>query len=152
MPNAPSNQPQSADELLMQLRYLQNLYAQQYENLENSIATYTMTNTSLLRNIELLEKSKSVEGSRIMISGEGGAYVPAKIEKIDRIMTYVGGGYMIEKSVAEAIEFLKSNSKTAEELLNRMLSDKKRLESELVDIEYKIGAMQYQASQGSERR
>ena len=152
MSNAPSNQPQNADELLMQLRYLQNLYMQQYENLENSIATYTMTNTSLLRNMELLEKSKSVEGSCILISGEGGAYVPAKIEKIDKIMTYVGGGYMIEKSVGEAIEFLKSNSKKGEEMLNRMLSDKKRLESELVDIEYRIGAMQYQASQGSERR
>ncbi len=152
MANSAQNQPQDANELLMQLRYLQNLYAQQYEGLENSIATYTMTSTSLLRNIELLEKAASVENSKIMISGEGGAYVPAKIEKISNVMTYVGGGYMVEKSIDGAIEFLRANSKKGEELLNRMLSDKRRLESELMDIEYKIGAIQYQASQGSGQR
>ena len=151
MVNAPKN-PQNANEVLMQLRYLQNLYVQQYESLENNIATYTMSNTSLLRNIELLEKAKSVEESRIMISGEGGAYVPAKIEKVDKIMTYVGGGYLVEKALPDAIEFLKSNSKKGEEILKRMLSDKKRLETELVDIDYKIGVIQYQAAQESQGR
>ncbi len=152
MTSAVTDQPQDANEILMQLRYLQNLYAQQYESLENSIATYTMTNTSILRNIELLEKAGSVEGSQIMISGEGGAYVPAKIEKISKIMTYIGGGYLVEKSISDAIDFLKSNNKKGEELLNRMLSDKKRLESELMDIEYKLGAIQYQAAQESGQR
>ena len=70
MPDSQPNQAQDSNEILMQLRYLQELYGQQYENLENNIATYTMANTSLQRNISLLEKSKSVEGSNVMIGGE----------------------------------------------------------------------------------
>lgn len=147
MANSPTNQNQDPNEILMQLRYLQSLYGQQYENLENNIATYTLTNTSLMRNIELLEKSKSVENSSIMISGEGGAYIPAKISKVDKVMTYIGGGYMVDKSIDEALEFLRANSKKGEEILNKMLAEKKRVESELMDIEYKIGALQYQVSQ-----
>lgn len=149
MSNSTPNQSQDANEILMQLRYMQSLYGQQYENLENNIATYTMTNTSLQRNIELLEKSKSMENSHIMISGEGGAYVPAKIEKVNSVLTYVGGGYLIETTVDQSLEFLRANSKKGEEILNKILAEKKKVEKELVDIDLKLNALQYQMqSQG----
>jgi prefoldin alpha subunit len=137
-------QPRNANEIIMQLRYLQGLYNQQYENLENNIATYTLANTSLQRNIELLQKSDSMAGSEIMISGEGGAYLPAKLSKSESVLTYVGGGYMIENNKDKALGFLSENLRRGEEMLNRLISEKQKVEKDLIDIQYKLNALQYQ--------
>src|SRR5271154_4969880 len=134
----PDNQKFDAKEIMMQLRYLQNIYGQQYEAIENDVATYTIANTSLQRNIDLLQNAASLENSNIIISGEGGAYVPAKISKMDKVMTYVGAGYLVEKSITEASEFLRANQKKSEEFLNRLMSDKQRIERELMDISFKM--------------
>lgn len=151
MPEPQPKKTQDLNEIFMQLRYLQGLYGQQYENLENNIATYNLANSSLQRNIEMLEKSKSMEGSNIMIGGEGGAYMSAKVSKTDRIITYVGGGYMVEKSVEEALSFLRENEKRGVEMLSKLLSEKKQIEKDLLDVQYKMNSLQYQqqaAAQG----
>jgi prefoldin alpha subunit len=133
-----------AEEIMMQLRYLQNIYAQEYENIENNIATYTLTNAAINRNIELLEKSKEIEGARMMIGGEGGAYVPAAISKIENVLTYVGAGYMIEKPVEKALEFLRENGKRGDEILSKLNAEKRKIEQNLIDIQYKSSALQSQ--------
>ncbi|MHB1830713.1 MAG: prefoldin subunit alpha [Candidatus Micrarchaeaceae archaeon] len=143
MPDSQENQ--DMNEIVMQLKYLQNLYSQQYENLENNIATYTMTNTSVQRNLELLEKSKLVEGKNIMVSGEAGAYIPAKIAKVDQVLTYIGGGYLIENTVEKAIDFLKENRKRGEDILSRLIAEKLKVEKDLIDIQYRLNAVQYQS-------
>jgi prefoldin alpha subunit len=143
----PDDQKIDANEIMMQLRYLQNVYSQHYEALENDVATYTIANTSLQRNIDLLENAVTLENSNIIISGEGGAYIPAKISKVDSVMTYVGAGYLVEKSVAESSEFLRKNQKKSEEFLNRLMSDKQRIERELMDISFKLNALQAQEGQ-----
>lgn len=144
MADSQPNQNQDANEIMMQLRYLQSLYSQQYENLENNIATYTMANMSLQKNIDLLEKSKSVEGSTALVSGEGGAYIYAKVQKVSTVLTYVGAGYLIDNPPDKALSFLKENSKRGEETLSRLSAEKQKIEKELIDIQYKIGLLQYQ--------
>ncbi len=144
MPDSQPDQDQDSNEILMQLRYLQELYGQQYESLQNNIATYTMANTALQRNISLIERSKSVEGSSVMIGGESGAYIPAKVQKVDTVLTYVGGGYMVDKSTEKALVFLRENQKRGEELIGRLVAEKQKLERELIDVQYKIGLLQYQ--------
>ncbi len=131
-------------ELMMQLRYLQNIYSQQYESIENDIATYTIANTSLQRNLELLEGTGTIQNSNIIIGGEGGAYIQAKVDKVNTVLTYIGAGYMIEKSVEDATAFLRSNQRKSEEFLNRLLTEKQRLEAELMDISFKMNALQAQ--------
>ena len=151
MPEPQPKKTQDLNEIFMQLRYLQDLYGQQYENLENNIATYNLANSSLQRNIEMLERSKSMEGSNIMIGGEGGAYMSAKVGKADKIITYVGGGYMIEKSVEEALSFLRENEKRGIEMLSKLQAEKRQIEKELLDVQYKMNSLQYQqqaAAQG----
>ncbi len=144
MPASQPNTRQDMNEIFMQLRYLQDLYGQQYENLENNIATYNLANSSLQRNIEMLEKSKSMEGSNIMIGGEGGAYMSAKVGKADKVMTYVGGGYMVDKSLEDALKFLRENGKRGEAMLSKLLAEKQQIERELLDLQYKMNTLQYQ--------
>ncbi len=137
---------QDNDEVLMQLKYLHDMYTQQYANIENSIATYSLTSTSINKNIELIEKSNSIENSEAMIGGDGGAYITAKINKISSIMTYIGAGYLVEKDIEQALAFLRENQKSSTEVLNRLVNEKQRLEREIFDLEYKMGALQYQMS------
>ncbi len=144
---AESTNAPNANEVIAQLRYLQGLYGQQYENIQNSIASYSMSATALQRNMELLESYGSVQNSRIMLSGEGGVYIPGKIEKSETVLTYVGGGYLIEQQPQQALGFLRENQKKGEQLLSRMLSEKKKLEGDLMDIEYKLNALAYQEQQ-----
>ena len=146
----PDEQKFDAKEIMMQLRYLQNIYSQQYEAIENDIATYTIANTSLRRNLDLIERAGSVQNSNIIISGEGGAYIPAKIAKVDKVMTYVGAGYMVEKSVSDAAEFLKGNLNSSETFLNKLVADKQKIERELIDISFKMNALQTQQAQGQQ--
>lgn len=150
MPESQPNKKQDLNEIFMQLRYLQGLYGQQYENLENNIATYNLANSSLQRNIEMLDKSKSMEGSNIMIGGEGGAYMSAKVNKTDKVITYIGGGYMVEKSVEGALSFLRENEKRGMEALTKLQAEKKQVEKELLDVQYKMNSLQYQQQAGQQ--
>ncbi len=131
-------------ELLAQLSYLQSMYSQQYEAVQNDIASYTIANTALQKNIDLLQSAKALGGSDIMISGEGGAYMHAKLSGSDTVMTYVGAGYLVDMDSVSAVEFIRSNQKKSEQVLNRLMSDKKRLESELLDISFKLNALRAQ--------
>lgn len=140
-----------ANEMLMQLRYLNDLYTQQYEGLDNNIAACTMSNASLQRNIDLLEKSGSIEGSEIIIGGEAGAYIPARLGKVGSVMTYVGGGYLIETDVTKAVAFLKSNLAKGEETLGRLAAEKRKVERDLLEIRYRLNALEYGQAAGNEQ-
>lgn len=131
-------------ELAAQLRYLQDLYSQQYQALQDNIATFTIAQSSLQRNIELLEKAGSVEGQNILLDGEGGTYLNARLEKLDRVLVYVGAGYIIEKDLGSATSFLKDNAAKGEQLLNRLTSDRQKIEKELINIAVKLNALQQQ--------
>lgn len=135
-------QKMDPQEIMMQLKYLQNIYGQQYEALENDIATYTVANNSMQRNLDLLERSDLIQNSNIIISGEGGAYIPAKMGKMDYVITYVGAGYMVDMNVQDAAVFMRANQKKSEEFLNRLVSERQRVERELMDISFKMNQLQ----------
>lgn len=131
-------------ELMAQLRYLQDLYSQQYQALQDNIATFTIAQSALQRNIELLDNADSVEGKSILLDGEGGTYMNATLGKFGSVLVYVGAGYIIEESLADAKSFLKNNEAKGEQLLNRLVSDRQKVEKELIDISFKLNAVQQQ--------
>lgn len=132
----------AAAEAQAQLRYLQNIYSQQYEVIENEIATFGIAMGSVQRNIDLLEKKAKIENSNILINGEGGTYIEASIKSINKLIVYVGAGYLVEKGAEEAKDFLKGNEKKQEEALKRLIGDKQKIEKELVDISYKLSLLE----------
>ncbi len=133
----------SADEVLAQLRYLQTIYTQQYDVLANEMATFSLALGALQRNIEMLEKKAVLENSNVLMSGEGGAYIKAKIEKMEKALVYVGGGYLVEKDTEEAKQFLKDNYKKQEDTLKKLSTERTRIEKELVDIAYKLSVLEH---------
>ena len=78
---AQENKPTAA-EAQAQLRYLQNVYSQQYELIENEIATFAMAMGAIQKNMDMLESKERLSNSTILISGEGGAYIEASIKSV----------------------------------------------------------------------
>lgn len=133
-------------ELYAQLQYLQNLYGQQYEYVEENLASYTIANNSVRRSIELLGSMDDVKGSKVLVSPDAGLYMEASIGDVKSVITYIGAGYMIEKSIDDARSFMEENQKKGEEVLMKLVSDKQKLEKELLDINYRMGVLQQQLS------
>ena len=129
------------DALFNQLRYLQELYTQRYEVLESEIATYSMAINAVERNIQTLEGTAQLENTSILV-GESGMYLNAAVKKIEKIITYIGAGYLVEKSVDEAKDFMKVNSDKHKEGMKKLTAEKQKIEKELVSISYKLSELQ----------
>ncbi|MCL5008397.1 MAG: hypothetical protein M1156_00715 [Candidatus Marsarchaeota archaeon] len=54
----------------------------------------------------------------------------------------MGSGYLVEKSVLEAKEFIEANQKNQEVMLNKLDAERKKLQNELISIAYKMESMQ----------
>jgi prefoldin alpha subunit len=133
---------QTIAEAQAQLRYLQGLYSQQYQLLDNEIASFSLAMATLSRNIEMLENKDRLANSTILINGEGGAYIEASIKSLNKVLVYIGAGYLVEKGTEDAKDYLKGNSKKQEDTLKKLVSDKQKIEKELVDISYKLSALE----------
>lgn len=141
--NKPGENP-NLNDMYLQLRYLQNIYARQFEMLENEIATYTLTVGAVQRNMQVFDNIKKVESSKMLVSGEGGTYIEAEIKKVSKALTYVGAGYLVEKTLEGAKAFLKDNEKKQQDALKKLVAEKEKIEKELIGINYKLAAMEQQ--------
>lgn len=124
------------------LMYLQSLYSKQYEAVMNEIANIGMAQAALGRNMELLEHRDRLDNSKILVSGGGGTYIDASIKKIERVLAYVGAGYLVEKDAQGAMDLLKKSSEAGNEALKRLSADRRRLEKEITNIQFALESMQ----------
>ncbi len=124
------------------LFYLQSLYNQQYEALMNEITTMSIAQAALDRNLQLFEKRDTIKGTNILVSGEGGTYFEANVKDIKKVLTYVGAGYLVEKDIEQAKEFIGKNKEMSKGTLERLAGEKQKLESEIMRVQYAIEAMQ----------
>ena len=132
------------NEAISQLRYLQNIYSQQYELLESQISTYIISIDAILKGLDVLNNTAMISGSQILVNTGPGIYVEGKIGSTKNMLVYVGAGYIVEKSAEEAKIFIESNKQKQEEVLKKMTAEKSKIQSELLDILYKLEALQQQ--------
>ncbi len=125
-----------------QLRYVHNIYMQEYEALISTLSNYATTANAISRNIEFIERSESLEGKEMLLNLEGGAYMKVQPKDTSTFLTYVGSGYFTEKSREDARRFLAENMKKSNDIISKLNIQKERLESEILEAEYRIGALE----------
>ena len=131
------------EEALDRLTFMQNVYTQQYEAVMNELTTFSMAQAALRRNLFVLDSKDQVSGSNVLVNAEGGTYIQATVKDMKSVMTYIGAGYIIDKSVEEAKEYLNKSLETSDIQLKRLSEDKMKLENELVRIQYEIERLQH---------
>ena len=126
---------------LEQLKYMQGVYGQEYEALAANINSYVSLSAMMSRNIEFIENVERVKGSNMLLNLEAGTYIEVKASNTDKVFTYVGFGYVVEKSKDEAKAFLEENRKKTDEIVKKLTVDREKIETELMSIELKLNSM-----------
>ncbi len=135
-----------ANEIYMQLQYLQQVYSQQYEVLTQSIDNYTAMQTVLKGNIEIIDGSERIGSKGILVGTEGGMYISAETNAINSVITYIGAGYLVEQKLDDAKQFFENRIKKGDELLGKLVTQRQKIREELADINYRLSAIQAQGS------
>lgn len=124
-----------------ELAYLERLYGNQHALLSGAIEE------ALGELQEIGSASKSIENLSI-ISGRdsleaigGEIYIKARVDKSDTVLVGVGGGYLVEKESTIAISFLKSKSAQKNQLLDKMIANRKEIEKAITDLSERITKM-----------
>lgn len=137
-PKENKNGPQDIE----QLRYMQNVYAEQYELLGNEVTTLSMAINTVRKDVDLIENMDKVVNSEVLFNSQGNIYMTANVGKVSSVVVYVGANYLIEKNLDEAKGFLKENLEKQEAGLRKLVSERQKIEKELFDISYKLSSMQ----------
>ncbi len=127
---------------LEQLRYLQEVYAREYQTLLNEISNYLLVSNSFERNREILNNADKFKNSSILLNIEAGTFVKVNANDFKSVLVQVGAGYLVEKNVEEAKEFVGKNSERLQANLKQLGVQKQKVEKELLDLSYKIEGMQ----------
>ena len=130
------------EEEFNRLIYLQNVYGQQYEAISGELTTFSLAQGALQRSLDLLKRKDDIRNASVLLSAEGGTYIEATVRSIDRAITYVGAGYLVEKDVEGAKAYIAKNIESSEDMINRMMADRKKLSEELMKIQYSIEMLQ----------
>ena len=141
---AENSAPDSKENAYAQLRYLQSVYSQQYELLEEQIATYSISLDSVRKGVQFLDGTREASKSKTLVSLGGGAYAEASFPDIKSVLVYVGAGYLLEKGVDSAKSYIDEGRKKQEEMLRKLDTERRKLQGELINIAYKMEAMQQQ--------
>lgn len=124
-----------------QLRYMKDLYAQEYEAVLANMNNYIASSNTIARNMEFIEKLDWIKGKNMLLDLEAGTYIETRPGNVEKIFTYVGAGYMIEKSREDAKAFLAQNKKKTDDAVDKLNNDRERIEQQLVNIELKLNAI-----------
>lgn len=130
------------EEEFNRLVYLQNVYGQQYEAISGELTNFSLAQAALQRSLELLGRKDSVENSSVLLSLEGGSYIEAGVQSIEKVITYVGAGYLVEKDVDTAKAYIGRNVESSEDAIKRLMADRKKIADELMRVQYAIEMMQ----------
>ena len=129
------------EEDLEQLKYLYDAYTRQYEAIVGEISNYLMISAAYDRNLETLNKLDTIQNSNMLVSLEAGTFMQVDVKEVKTLITNVGAGYMVEKSVEEAKEFLSTNSIKIQQSVNALVSQRQKVEKEVLDLSFRLNAM-----------
>ncbi|MGI0100203.1 MAG: prefoldin subunit alpha [Candidatus Micrarchaeaceae archaeon] len=123
---------------LEELRYLQQLYQNQYALLGNSINAELGELQELNSAQRTLEGAGMLEGKDVLNPIGGGIYFQGRISDPKNVLVGVGAGYVVEMEVDPAKTYVAELIKKRTDGLNRLTKNRKELEAALVDISYNI--------------
>jgi prefoldin alpha subunit len=123
---------------LQSLQQYLNEYTQQAEVFTHQLQLIEEGRMEATAAIEALRDLSSAEDSRVLLQVGGGTSVRARVESPDRVLVNIGADVIVERTNAEAIEFLRDRITEMEASGKRVAETLDRIRSQMNEIARRI--------------
>jgi prefoldin alpha subunit len=123
---------------LEELRYMQQIYQNQYAILNNSMTMHVQEMQALSAAQKALENNDLMEGSEALTHTGAGIYMKAKIKDAGHVIVGIGGNYFVEKGIDDAKGYVSKLIEKKTEIINRLTKSRRDLQGAIIDASYKI--------------
>ena len=138
MMEAPQDGNLEYREEVAELSYFQQLYQGQYESISRSISTAMQTLGDMNGVRETLDKLDQAKGRNALSPIGTGTYLHSKVDETDSVVVGVGAGYLVEKNVDDAKQFISKLIERQTSTINGMLKSKDEIEAALVEVSMRL--------------
>ena len=121
-----------------ELRYMQQVYQNQYAAINNAMNMHLQEVQMLGAVQNTLENNDMMKGKEALMHVGASVYMKTEMRNVSMVVVSIGGGYLIEKGIAEAKAYVSGRLAKKNELLNSMAKSRKELQNTLIDISYKM--------------
>ena len=123
---------------LEEIRYMAQLYNDRYTALNAEIKELVADIGSLSNSKKTLEEFDFIKGRKILTPISNIMQIFSTAEASDKVLVSVGGGYILEKSIAEAQQFLDKMLDGKNRQLASMSKEKDTVENILLRLSYTL--------------
>ncbi|HUC38721.1 MAG TPA: prefoldin subunit alpha [Candidatus Acidoferrum sp.] len=129
------------EEEIYTLRYLQQLYQNQYTSIVNEMNRSMEYLNELNIAQKTIESTGELNGKGALIGLGAGMYITSSVKKINSILVGIGGGYVVEKSIDEAKQFTVARIERVTALFNRLVKSRNEVRNAAMDVSYRLDAL-----------
>ncbi|MCW6160483.1 MAG: prefoldin subunit alpha [Candidatus Micrarchaeales archaeon] len=147
-PSNPPKKPQpaaqsSSGEQLDELRYMHQIYQNQYASIASEISTRLDALKNFQNTQQTLENIDAVVNKNLLLGLGGGAYASGTITNQNSVVVNVGGGFLVEKDIDSAKGYVAKAIDNTTNAINQLTKDRRELERVLLEIAYRIEAISH---------
>lgn len=143
-PQKPQKQQQPAGNTIEELRYLQQLYQNQYVGIAQEI-NIAIDALRTLDNVQgTLENIDTLNGKNSLVPVGPSTYLDGKITNAKSVVIGIGAGYLVEKDIDGAKSYISKMTEKETQHINRLNKAKREIEGALMEISYKADELSHQ--------
>ncbi len=136
---------ESLEEAVQNLQYMQQVYQNQYATISREINAVMDYINELNAAKTAMEKFGRIKNSNILSPIGSSIFISAKAAEEAKVLVGVGGGYLVEKEIAKAIEYLSSRIEMHTRSMQELMKARDKAEDAMFEISAKLDKILKQA-------
>ncbi|MCL4387643.1 prefoldin subunit alpha [Candidatus Marsarchaeota archaeon] len=129
---------ESLEEAVQNLQYMQQVYQNQYATISREINAVMDYINELNAAKASMEKFDKIKDSKILSPIGSSVFINAKAASEPNVLVGIGGGYLIEKEIANAIEYLSSRIEMHTKSMQELLKARNKAEEAMFEISTRL--------------
>lgn len=129
------------EEEIYSLRYLQQLYQNQYTSITTEMNRSLEYMGQLSEAQKTIENTGAIKGKDTLVDLGAGIFMNANVKKLDNVMVSIGAGYVAEKSIEDTKQFVAARIEKVNTLFNRLVKNRNELRNAIMEVNYRLDAL-----------
>jgi prefoldin alpha subunit len=136
---------ESLEEAVQNLQYMQQVYQNQYTTISREINAVMDYINELNAAKTSMEKFDRIKNSNILSPIGSSIFISAKAAEEPTVLVGVGSGYLVEKEIAKAIDYLSSRIEMHTKNMQELMRARGKAEDAMFEISTKLDKILKQA-------